>query len=431
MSRASLPKLRPLLLLLVAACSSVAGEDWPGFRGRGDSRTTARDLPLNWADDDDLAWRVQLPGTGQSSPILWRDTLYVTSVAGDRKERWVLQALDVATGKERWRHTLDSAFPEALSDTRSQAAPTPVAGPDGVFAFFESGECLALTHAGEVRWHRVLTPEVGELANNHGLGGSPTLAGDVLVVPIDQERPSCLLALDRGSGTTRWKAPRPGRAAWSTPLVVGDAATSQVILSGGGTVTAYRADDGRVLWELGGFQKNLVPSPTFGESMLVIAAGSKGSNAAFTWSGGTNAPIARWRAEDVSSGFASPLVHRGRVYFVGTAGVVNCREASTGRLLFDERVSQSVWASPIGAEDRVYLFGEKGATTVLAASDAFAPVATNRLTVSGKVVGVAVGDSAFFVRSQRELHRVGARRPAPADAISSKAESGEGKATLR
>ena len=390
---------------------SASADDWPGFRGHGDSRTTARDLPLHWSDTHHQAWRTELPGTGQSSPIRWQGTVYVTSVAGERKERWILQALDATSGIERWRHTLVSALPEEISETRSQAAPTPVAGPDGVFAFFESGECVSLTHDGQLRWHRVLTPEIGELANNHGLGGSPTLAGDVLVLLLDQEKPSCLLALDRATGATRWKSPRPGRTAWSSPLFVGDPTVPQIIVSGGGTVTSYRSGDGQALWELGGFVKNLVPSPTLNESRLVIAAGSKGSNAGFVWQGGTNAPTERWRADDVSSGFASPLVHRGRVYFVGTAGVLNCREASTGRLLFDERISQSVWASPIGAEDRIYLFGEKGATTVLAASDTFAPLATNRLTVAGRIVGVAVGEAAFFVRSSRELVRIGSNDP--------------------
>lgn len=398
-----------VLSVLTAGLTRAKASDWPGFRGRGDSVAAARDLPLHWSDETDLAWRRPLPGPGQSSPVCWHGTVYVTSVVGARKEQCIVQAIDVLSGKELWRHTQTSAFPEELSETRSQAAPTPVTGPDGIVAFFESGDLLALSHTGDLRWHRVLTRDVGELSSNHGLGGSPVLAGEVLLVPLDQETPSCLLALDRKTGATRWKANRPGRTGWNSPLFVDDPAVPQVVVSGGGTVTSYRAADGRALWELTGFVRNLVPSPTLASSLLVIAAGSKGSNAAFDWKGSTNTPNERWRADDVSSGFASPLVHRGRVYFVGTAGVVNCREAASGRLLFDERISQSVWASPIGAGDRVYLFGDRGSTTVLAAEDRFTPLATNRLTISGKVMGVAVADGSFLVRSQDELVRIGSK----------------------
>lgn len=398
----------------LAALATPSAESWPGFRGHGDSLAPDHGLPLHWSDTTHVAWRLALPGTGQSSPIVWQDTAYVTCVAGPRQEQCLVVAIDLASGREHWRHALASAFPEEPSGTRSQAAPTPVAGPEGVFAFFESGDCLALTHEGRLRWHRVIPQEVGDLANNHGLGGSPALAGECLIVPLDQEKPSCLLALDRQTGRTRWKAPRPGRTAWSTPLVVEDPATPQIVLSGGGTVTAYRASDGQPLWEIPGFVKNLVPSPTLGASLLVIAAGSKGSNAAFEWMGSTNAPVERWRADDVASGFASPLIHRGRVYFVGTAGVVYCREAGTGRPLFDERIPQSVWASPIGAGDRVYLFGDRGTTTVLGAADHFSPLATNILTFPDKVVGVAASKGALLLRSQTELARVGEpASPAP------------------
>lgn len=398
-----------VIFAVMAALTVGNASDWPGFRGRGDSIATDQGLPLHWSDSTNVAWRTELPGPGQSSPVCWQGTVWVTSIAGARKEQCIVQAMEAGSGKELWRHTQTSALPEELSDARSQAAPTPVVGSDGIFAFFESGDLLALNHTGELRWHRVLSREVGELAGNHGLGGSPTLAGDLLLVPLDQEKPSCLVALDRRTGTTRWKASRPGRTGWNTPLFVDDPVAPQVVVSGGGTVTSYRASDGRALWELAGFVKNLVPSPSLSPTLLVIAAGSKGSNVAFDWKGATNAPVERWRADDVSSGFASPLVHRGRVYFVGTAGVLNCRDAASGRLLFDERISQSVWASPIGAGDRVYLFGEKGSSTVLAADDRFSPLATNRLTVSKKVVGVAAADGAFFIRSQSELVRIGSR----------------------
>jgi len=397
-------------LLTFALADTAFASNWPGFRGHGDSIAVARDLPLHWSASSNLAWRVDLAGPGQSSPIVWGDTVYTTSATGPRKEDIVVQAIHAATGLERWRHTRPSANPEAVSETRSHAAPTPVAAPEGLYALFESGDCFALDHAGQVRWHRNLSTEFGEISSNHGLGGSPALAPDVLVLALDQERPSCVVALDRSTGATRWRTPRPGRTAWSSPLVVGDGHTAQVILSGGGTLNGYLARTGEPLWSVGGFVRNLVPSPTLHAALLVVGAGSKGSNVAFDWTGSTNAPVERWRADDVASGFASPLAHSGRVYFVGTAGVLACRDAASGRPLFEERVAQSSWASPVGAGDRIYVFGDRGATTVLRADDRFLPLATNELGFASKVVGVAVSDGAFLIRAYGELARLGMPR---------------------
>ncbi len=403
--------LAGLLALLAASGESWAGAgDWPGFRGAGDSvvaEPLASGLPWVWSDTNQVAWRVALAGAGQSSPVVWKGRVYVTGAKGARKETWVVQALDAGTGREVWRHERASLRPEEVSDTRSLAAPTPVAGEDGVYAVFESGECVALDHDGRVRWHRALFEEVGEFAGNHGLGGSPALAGGMLVVPLDQERPSCLMGLDGGTGETRWKAARPGRTGWSSALVVGEGTGAQVVMSTGGAVVSYEASTGKVVWELGGFVRNLVPSPTYRDGLLVVGAGGKGSNGGYAWGGKEAVPVERWRADDVSSGFASPLVHRGRVYFVGTAGVVHAREAGTGRVLFDERMGQSVWASPVGAGDRVYFFGDRGRTTVIAAEDGYRPLGTNELSLDGKVVGVAVVGGGFLVRTPGQLVRVG------------------------
>lgn len=396
---------------LLAVLPVATGTEWPGFRGHGDSVTTARDLPLHWSATHNLAWRIPLAGTGQSSPVLWESSVYLTCAEGPRKEELVVLALEAVSGKTLWRHSRTSSQPEEVSDTRSQAAPTPVAGPEGVYALFESGDCLALDHAGRLRWHRSLAREVGEFSSNHGLGGSPALAPGMLVIPLDQERPSCLLAVDRDTGVTRWKTPRPGRTAWSSALFVDDPQTPQIVVSGGGTVASYRADSGQPIWELTGFMKNLVPSPTLRSSLLVIGAGSKGSNVAFDWKGSTLAPVERWRADNVSSGFASPLIHRGRVYFMGTAGVLYCHEAGSGKSLFEERLPQGTWASPVGADDRIYVFGDRGVTTVLAAEDRFRPLATNVLDLTKKLVGVAVADRAVYLRSQGEMARIGAGIP--------------------
>lgn len=391
-----------------AACGALAepvdrNDAWPGFRGHGDSIAGPGSYRVTWSSPDLPGWRVKLEGIGQGSPIVWDGVVYTLSVAGERKERLVVQAHDLATGREAWRFATNSALPEAVSDTRSRSAPTPVAGAEGVFAFFESGDCLSLTHKGTVRWHRVVTAEVGELAGNHGLGGSPVLGTEVLVVPLDQERPSMLLAVDRKTGATRWKAARPGRTGWSTPMVVRSGGREQVVISCGGTVTSYDAQDGTALWEVGGLVRNFVPSPSWNGETLLVGAGGKGSNRAFRWDGGTNAPQALWEAPEVTVGFASPLLHARRGYFLAAAGILSAFEGSSGRALFDVRLPDSAWASPMGVGEHIYVFGQRGTTTVLKASDGYQPVATNTVATDSKVVGVAASRGWFVIRAEKEL----------------------------
>jgi outer membrane protein assembly factor BamB len=391
--------------------SALAGSQWSGFRGDGSSVTTARDLPLQWSETNNIAWRIQLPGTGQSSPIIWNDRIYVTSVEGPRKEKLVVQALSLAEGKEVWRFAVDSSVPEELSNMRSHAAPTPVAEGDGVFAFFESGDCIALTHDGKARWRRNVLEMTAKVSSNHGLGGSPILFERGLYLPLDQAGPACLLALDRTTGSTLWKAARVDKTSWSTPVVARRGDEFLIILSGGGTIAGYDAEIGTLSFEVTGIVKNSVPSPTVSGNLLVIGASSKGSNLALDLSKGkASVPPELWRSGSATCGFASPLVHRGRAYFVSSAGIISCLNATNGELLFEERLSEGAWASSIGAGDHIFIFGEKGTTTVLAAQDEFKILGTNRLAFSKNVPGVAVTDGGFIIRAGNDLVLVGGEK---------------------
>lgn len=400
--------MRILSVLLLLALAGPAA-DWPGFRGDGTSVSAATRLPLHWSDSSNVAWRVTLAGAGQSSPVIRRDRVYVTGTVGASKEELVVQALDLATGREVWRFTTNSSTPEAVSDMHSQAAPTPVVAEDGVFALFESGDCFGLNHDGAVRWPKALTKETAPVDSNHGLGGSPVLWERGLFVPLDQSGPACFLALDRTTGRTLWKTERPGTTSWTTPVIARRGDEWQVVLSGGGSVVAYHPETGAKRWEIGDMQKNNTPSATLAGATLVVASGAKRGNLALDLSGSaTDAPPELWRSPDASSGFASPLVYRGRTYFLNRAGVVTAADFATGKTLFDERLPQGAWASPVGAEGRVYVFGEKGVTTVLAAAEGYRPLATNELKFAATVTGVAVTDGAFVLRAGNELVRVGA-----------------------
>jgi outer membrane protein assembly factor BamB len=179
-----------IVLLTTATFAQAAAppDSWPAFRGSGDSVSEAKALPLKWSATENIAWTAELPGYGQSSPVVWKKKVFVTAVEGEFKDTLNVLCLDIATGKVLWQKQFRGTQKVKTSDYVSKAAPTPIATSDRVFALFESGDLLALDHDGKELWRRSLVKDFGEFTNNHGLGSSPVLAGDAILVLVAQDK---------------------------------------------------------------------------------------------------------------------------------------------------------------------------------------------------------------------------------------------------
>lgn len=443
--------MKPMLAFVTVGllCAVVPAADWPGFRGTGDGIAAEKTLPTKWSEAENLAWVADLPGYGQSAPVVWNGTVYLTAVDGEQREKGFVVALDATTGKEKWRHAFEPTQKAKWSYLISRAAPTPCADADGVYAMFEGGNLIALSHAGKVRWERSLWADYGEFQNNHGFGSSPAQTADAVVVLVDHKGPSYLLAVEKKTGKTRWKTDRASRGSWTSPVVADRGGKPEVVASSNGSVAGYDAATGKQTWEVTGFSGNTLPSATVGGGFVVVGGG-KGRDSG----GGKEDPKdtvataairlpadgkpggeVAWKAPQVNASYATPLVADGRAYFVNQVGVVYCLDLKTGKELFAERIAGPCWASPVAAGGHVYFFGKDGRTTVLKAGPAFEEVAVNRLWDAAKfprkadpkpeagegkqtkgpsgeyldpiVYGVAAADGAFFVRTGTQLYRVG------------------------
>ena len=385
----------------------LARGDWPGFRGRGDSHA-GTDLPVRWSEAD-VAWRVALPGYGQSSPVVWQGQVFVTSAVGPEKETLVLTAVDLETGEVRWRRRFSASQRLPATDTVSRAAPTPVVDATGVFAFWESGDVVATTHQGETLWKRSLTADYGDFAGNHGIGSSPVLTDAAVVVQVTHAGPSYFVALDKGTGANLWKADRDPGVAWSSPALLLTAAGARIVSSAAGRVEALDADTGESLWSLNGVEKNHVPSATLGDGLIVVASSEVGHNFALRPGATPDAPpVVAWRAAGVSSGFGSPLLHGGCALFVNKAGGVTCVDVGSGASLWKHRLADACWASPLASGDLAYFFTKKGVTVVLrTGAEGAEVVAKNAVATDDTVYGVAAVKGAFVVRTGSELARLG------------------------
>ena len=381
-----------VLYVVVVLAQSPAPATWPGFLGQGSSPLAADRIPLEWSPESGIAWHAELEGLGQSSPVIHGETAFVTSVDGANKERLIVTALSLTDGKTRWTHVAESTNPEANSLYISRAAPTPVVDANGVYAYFEGGDVVALAHDANVLWRRSLTKDFGKPKNKFGLSASPVQTERAVIVLVDDEGPSYLVALDKKTGKELWKTDRESRTSWSSPSLVTIDGKPTVVCSSAGSVDGYDPESGQLLWstkDVGG--NSATTALAAGDNAFLVSAspGREGQNAAgarksnglvrVTLVDGKPQPEFVWRTPDATVSWASPIVHAGHAYWINRAGVVYCFDAASGKQLYASRVKQTPWATPLSAGDRLYLFGKEGLTTVLQAGPEFKVLAENSL----------------------------------------------------
>lgn len=450
--------MRCMLLLLVGVClaaENYAAEAWPGFRGRGDSVAVAKNLPVTWEQRGQGGWTTRLAGYGQSSPVVWGQRVFVTSVSGDEKENLHVAAIDLATGKSLWRKEFSATQKVRDSDTVSRGAPTPAVDAERVYAIFESGDIVALSHGGELLWQRSFVKDYGEIKGPHGYASSPLLIEGLVIVQVCHTGASYLLALDAVTGANRWKTDHPAQTGWSSPVAYPHGQSTAVVVSTAGSVRAYDAIDGKELWYVTGVQGNSTASPTVVGDLIVIGASERGSSrrdsasrsSSVTNPNGANSDAAGltpeatanqrrpeaagdeksipgslvirtgghgdvtqthvvWRAPKVAVGYASPLAYDGLIYFTSKVGVVQCVDLKSGELRWQHRLPGQTWASAVANNGHLFFFCKDGEVMVLKAGAQLQVARENSISVTDIVYGVAAVDDAWIVRCGRSLVKI-------------------------
>ncbi len=198
------------------SAADPSASTWSEFRNGGSSEVRG-ELPMQWSSDK-IAWQHELIGYGQSTPIIYNDRVFVTSVEGPMKDECVVSCYELKSGRQLWVHRRPATVKGASNYMASRAAPTPVVDNNAIYAFFESGDCLAVDLAGNPLWQRSLTTDYGKFDNNHGLGASPTQTESQVIINIEHKGPSYLIALDKKTGATTWKVDRNSSSSWSSPF---------------------------------------------------------------------------------------------------------------------------------------------------------------------------------------------------------------------
>jgi hypothetical protein len=403
----------PLLLLwraagfcLPAMMAVTALAEWPQFRGpSGQGQSAAADVPVRWSETKNIAWKTAIPGEGWSSPVIGDGQIWLTAAA-ERGTSLRAIALDQETG--RLLHNVEVfrvATPPSIHEKNTYASPTPILEADRVYLHFGTLGTAALNRSGEIVWK---TQQL-RYAHGHGGGGSPALAGDVLVISCDGTDQQYVVALDKNTGEIRWKTARRGGAmAYTTPLVIPRGEGRQVVSPGGNHAVSYDLETGEELWSVDYDGFSGVPRPVFAHGLVYITTGfynpvlmairpdGRGNvtktHVAWQWSRGV--PLT-----------PSPLVVGGEIYMVSDNGIATCLDAKTGQELWRERLGGGFSASPVLAGGRVYFLNESGEATVIRAGREFERLAVNLLD-GRTLASPALAGRAIYLRVDSELYRI-------------------------
>lgn len=405
-------------LLAVALGTQSQAENWGHWRGEnGNGVASTATPPTEWSDTKNVKWKVAIPGRGSSSPVVWGDRVFVTSSVpkqgGSPTSRqqydFVVYALDRTTGDIVWQKTATTATPpEGTHETNSFASASPTTDGEHLIAHFGSQGIYCFTLDGQPVWNR----DLGDMQtrNEFGEGSSPTIAGDLVVVPWDHEGPSKLFALNKKTGDVVWQVDRDEPTNWSTPLIVTHQGQQQIIMNGQNYARAYDLKSGRELWRCAGQTERPVASAVVQDDMVFITSGHRGSFlGAFRLGGegdirGTS--NVAWTYDRDTPDIASPLLSNGRLYFFkAKTGILSCVDAATGKPHYTGKRTglRTLYASPVAANGHLYLSDRDGTTVVLRDSDQFEPVAQNSIGEAIDATPAPV-DNQLFLRGEEHLY---------------------------
>lgn len=423
-----------IALLSIGVNASVSHpNNWAQWRGpemTGVSRTAKP--PVEWSETKNVKWKVQIPGRGSSSPVVWNDRVYVTTavpvgVTGDAQhaprgalsQRGVHQykvlALDRKTGNTVWERVAREEEPHeaAHQDNGTWASSSAITDGRHVFAYFESRGLYAYDMSGQLIWHTDFGDK--KMRNQFGEGSTPVLSGNTLVVVWDHlDQPSYVIALDKHTGKERWRVDHPEMDTWATPLVVEHAGRRQVIVNAMNRVRSYDLETGQIVWDGPGTTMNVIPSPVFGNGMVFIMSGFRGNNLKAIKLADAKGDITKtgaiaWQLDRDTPYVPSPLLYDNILYFLKTNnGLLSAFDATSGKPHYQARRmarAPEVFSSPVGADGRVYITSRDGITTVLKHGPTYEVLAENTLD-DGFDASMALADSEIFLRGYKYLYAI-------------------------
>lgn len=409
--------LRPLgcvlpLLILVAD----AHADWPEFRGpTGQGLATASGLPVSWSESRNIVWKTPIAGLGWSSPVIVAGRIYLTTaIPGTGNDDQSLQALclDAESGDLIWQRELFQQHGKVeINRFNSHASPTPIVEQNRLYVHFGPHGTACLDLDGNVVWK---TDKL-QYRPQHGNGGSPAIADDLLIICCDGTDVQYVVGLEKATGEIRWKTDRDTQPvkgfSFSTPLIIEAGGRRQAICPGSDAVFSYEPATGREIWRVRyGDGYSVVPRPVYAQGLVFVCTGYNHPSLLAidpTGRGDVTDSHVVWQTSSEVPHNPSPLVVGDNLYLVSDRGIASCLDARTGKQHWRERIESEYWASPVYADGKIYFQDKFGTGVVIAAGTEFHELGRNLLGNDDRsFASYAVSDGALFIRTETHLYRI-------------------------
>ncbi len=424
--------------------------NWHHWRGPLKNGTAVNaNPPLTWSESENIRWKVLIPGMGHATPIIWEDKIFIQTAIktekpieeekqeddseefnpfssflpqqrdrGGRNDgigihfQFKLLTLNRSDGSVIWEKTLRVSEPhEGIHNDGSYASNSPITDGEHIYAYFGSRGLYCLDMKGNIKWEK----DIGQMRkrNSFGEGSCPIIHGDTIVVVQDHEGQSFIIALDKHTGDELWRKDRDERTTWTSPIVVEHYGISQIIVPATNRSMSYDLANGDVLWECSGMTSNVIPSPVAKGEHVYLISGFRGAalqavnlaNAAGDITDSDEAIV--WEYNRDTPYVPSPLLHGDIIYFIkGNNAILSAVNVNTGTHLYGpERLGSvsGVYASIVGAADRVYVAGRNGTVAVIQHGPELEILAENTLDDSFNASPAIVG-SEIYLRGTQYLY---------------------------
>jgi outer membrane protein assembly factor BamB len=395
-----------------------AAKYWPRWRGpSGQGVVRSGEYPDTWSEKS-IAWKVPVPGRGNSSPIVWRDRIFFTTAYNDGA-RLSLLCFRRSDGKLLWELAAPQESVEYVHPKNGHASATPVTDGERVYASFGPHGLIAASFEGKLLWHA----PIGRVDNYHGTAGSPVLYKDTVIIyqdgganfgaPPSASVPSFIAAFDRKTGKTLWRTPRSATVGWGTAIVIRAGDRDELVVCSQRRATAYDPASGRELWTVSGLTFEVIPTPVVGHDLVFCSSGRAGPTIAIRpgGSGDVTSTHVAWSTPKGSPFVPSGIIVGDVLYLVNDMqSIITAYEAKTGTLLFQGRLGEarreSFSSSPVALDGKVFFTNDDGETFVIEAAREFKLLHVNRLG-EPTYASPALVDGRWYFRTASSLVAIG------------------------
>ncbi len=405
-------------VLFVAVCiSPLSAQEWTRFRGPNGSGVSQAKIPGTW-EASDYNWKIDLPGVGHGSPVVWRDRIYLISADPKSGTRYVL-CINAADGKKIWTKEY-TGVPHHLHALNSYASCTPAVDADGIYVAWSDPDhtvLKALSHDSEEKW----SVDMGPWVSQHGFGTSPMIIDDLVIITKSQEDPkradggtpgeSFMLAVDRKTGEKKWQTKRAtDTTSYSVPAIRELATGKKELIScsTGEGIFALDPQTGNQKWALPVFTMRTVSSPQLAGNLVIGTTGSGGGGNYVVAIKPGEKPEEVYRIKTQAPYVPTPVINGDLMFLWFEGGIVTCVDAKTGEKHWQQRIGGKFWGSPVIAGDKVYNVSEAGEVIVLAADKTFKEFGRMQLG-EGSHSTPAISGGRMYLRTYSKLFSLGGK----------------------